>query len=108
MYLKVGKRKIEVIELITFWERIKGLKFCFLKLDYVIKFPKKKLVSTIFLCQKIDIIMTGYNDEILYLYRNVKPEKYFLPKFQAKDTYFLPLGVANKFKVGDTLIFSKK
>lgn len=108
MYLKIGKKKIEVIELTKFWERVKGLKFYLEKLDYGIKFPKKKLVSTIFLCQRIDIIMTGVNDKVLYLYSNVKPEKYFLPKFKVKDTYFLPLGTAKEFKVGDTLIFSKK
>ncbi len=108
MYLKIGKKKIEVVELKGFWERFKGLKFCFEKLDYGIKFPKKKLVSTVFLCQRIDIIMTGKDDRILYLYSNVKSEKYFLPKFKVKDTYFFPLGTAKEFKKGDQLILSKK
>ncbi len=108
MYLKIGKEKMEVVELTKFWERFKGLKFCLEKLDYGIKFPKKKLVSTIFLCQRIDIIMTGKEDQILYLYSNVKTEKYFLPKFKVKDIYFFPLGTAKEFKKGDKLVLSKK
>lgn len=109
VYLKLkNNRKIEVIEFTGFWERLRGLKFSFDELDYVIKFPKKKLVSTIFHCQKIDIVMTGNDNKILYLYSNVKSEKYFLPKFKVRDMYFLPLGTAKEFKVGDALIFTKK
>lgn len=108
MYLKVKNKKIDIIELTTFWERFKGLKFNLNKLDHGIKFPRKKLVSTIFICQNIDIIMTDKNDKILYLYNNVKPEKYFLPKFKVKDTFFFPLGTAKEYKIGDELNIVKK
>lgn len=108
MYLNVNKKKLEVIELISFWERFKELKFDLKKLDYVAKFPNRKIVTTVFLCQRVDIIMTNKDDVILYLYTNVKSEKYFLPKFNVRDVYFLPANSTKEFKVGDKLIFSKK
>ena len=52
--------------------------------------------------------MTNKDDVILYLYTNVKSEKYFLPKFNVRDVYFLPANSTKEFKVGDKLIFSKK
>lgn len=109
MYLRINNKKtFEVVELVNFWERFKALKFDLEKLDYVIKFPNRKIVTTVFLCQKIDIIMTDEEDKILYLYSNVKSEKYFLPKFKVKNVYFLPLDCAREFEVGDRLVFRKK
>lgn len=104
MYLKINSKcKYEIVELRGFLERFKGLKFYLDKLDFVVKFPNRKIVTTVFLCQKIDIIMTGKDDVILYLYKNVKSEKYFLPKFRVKDVYFLPLNSVDNFKIGDKL-----
>ncbi len=109
MYLKISnKKKIDIIILKSFWEKLKGLKFNFDKLNYGIKFPNKKLISTVFLCQRVDIIMTDKNNKILYLYSNVKSEKYFLPKFKVKDIYLFPLETAKEFKVGDILPIEKK
>ena len=52
MYLQVKRKKIKLIELTKFWDRFKGLKFVFEPLNYAIRFPKKKFVTTNFLCQK--------------------------------------------------------
>lgn len=109
MYLKVNsKSKYDVVELTGFWEKFRGLKFYLDRFDYVIKFKNKKFISTAFLCQKIDIIMTDKDDKVLYLYKNVKSERYFLPKLKAKDTYFLPVGTAENYKIGDKLVFKEK
>lgn len=108
MYLKVKNKKYEVIELTKFWERFKELKFKLEKLDYVAKFPNRKIVTTVFLCQNVDIIMTDKEEKILRLYTNVKSEKYFWPRFKVKNVYFLPLNCAKEFKIGEKLEFSKK
>lgn len=108
MYLKINnKDKLEIVELKSFWSRLKGIRFSFEKLDYCIKFPNKKLLNTAFNCQRIDIVMTGKNDKILYIYQDVKPEKYFLPKFKVEDMYFLPAGAAKALKVGESLPIKK-
>ena len=91
MYLQVKRKKIKLIELTKFWDRFKGLKFVFEPLNYAIIFPKKKFVTTNFLCQKIDIVLTDKEDNILYMYENMKTEKYIFPKRKVYNVYFLPL-----------------
>lgn len=91
MYLQVKRKKIKLIELTKFWDRFKGLKFVFEPLNYAIRFPKKKFVTTNFLCQKIDIVLTDKEDNILYMYENMKTEKYIFPKHKVYNVYFLPL-----------------
>ena len=91
MYLQVKRKKIKLIELTKFWDRFKGLKFVFEPLNYAIRFPKKKFVTTNFLCQKIDIVLTDKEDNILYMYENMKTEKYIFPKRKVYNVYFLPL-----------------
>ena len=91
MYLQVKRKKIKLIDLTKFWDRFKGLKFVFEPLNYAIRFPKKKFVTTNFLCQKIDIVLTDKEDNILYMYENMKTEKYIFPKRKVYNVYFLPL-----------------
>ncbi len=103
MYLKIKKKKIKIYELTNFWDRLKGLKFVLEPIDYGLKFPKKKFTTTIFLCQKIDIILTTKDEKIVYLYENMSPEKYIFPKKEVYNTYFLPQKTACNFKIGDKL-----
>lgn len=104
MYLKVKNKKIEIKELTTFWERFKGLKFIFEPIDYGIKFPHKRFSTTNFLCQKIDVILTDREDNILYIYENLGTEQYIFPMRKVYNTYFLPIGTAKNFKVGDKFL----
>ena len=108
MYLVVKNKMIEIIELKSFWERCKGLKFVLEPINYGVKFPKKRRSNTDFLVQKIDVILTDKNEKIIYLEENVASERKIRYKKGVYNTYFLPLGVAGKFKVGDTLEFITK
>ena len=99
MYLQVKRKKIKIIELTKFWDRFKGLKFVLEPLDYGIKFPKKKFVTTNFLCQRIDIVLTDKEDNILYMYQNIKSEKYILPKRKVYNAYFLPKNTVKDLKL---------
>lgn len=103
MYLKVKNKKIKIKELTTFWERFKGLKFILEPIDYGIKFPHKKFSTTNFLCQKIDVILTDKEEKILYIYEKLRTEQYIFPMRKVYNTYFLPLGTAANFKIGDKL-----
>lgn len=103
MYLQVKRKKIKLIELTKFWDRFKGLKFVLKPIDYGIKFPKKKFVTTNFLCQKIDIVLTDKEDNILYMYENMKTEKYIFPKRKVYNVYFLPLNTVKNLEINSKL-----
>lgn len=103
MYLKIKKKKYEVVELNKFWERFKGLKFVLDPINFIVRFPKKRFITTNFLCQRIDIVLTDKDDNILYIYENFASEKYILPKFKVYNVYFFPLNTACNFKVGEQL-----
>lgn len=103
MYLKIKKKKIKITELVGFWNRFKGLKFVLDPIDYGVKFQKKKFVTTNFLCQKIDIVLTDKENNILYMYENFKTEKYILPKRKVYNVYFLPLNTVKDLKLNTKL-----
>lgn len=103
MYLQVKNKKIKIIELTGFWNRFKGLKFVLEPIDYGIKFSKKKFVTTNFLCQKIDIVLTDKEDNILYMYKKMNTEKYIFPKRKVYNVYFLPLNTVKKLKLNTKL-----
>lgn len=107
MHLIIENKKLDIVQLDGFWEKFKGLKFYLEKLDCAVKFTNKKFVSTAFLCQRIDIIAVDKDNYVVAIYKNVKSEKYFFTKFKTKDIYYLPLGLANNYSVGDQLIFKK-
>lgn len=108
MYLKIKNKKYKIIELTKFWERFKGLKFQLNEIDYIVKFPHKRFVSTDFICQKIDIILTDKEEKILHIYKDYPSEKYILPKKKVYNVYFLPVGLSDNFEVNDTLKIIKK
>ncbi|MBR2245955.1 MAG: hypothetical protein IJ880_02820 [Bacilli bacterium] len=103
MYIKINRKKYKIVELTKFWDRFKGLKFNLEKLDHIIKFPHKKFVSTDFICQKIDIILTDKDEKILYIYDEFETEKYIFPKRKVYNVYFFPVGLTKHFEIGDTL-----
>jgi len=107
MYLKIKNQKIEIIECIKFSERFKSLKFVLEKIDYGLKFPNKKRISTTFFCQRVDLCFTDKDSNIIALYENVKSEKKFR-KRKAKDCYILPLNTAKELKINDKLILKEK
>ena len=103
MYLQVKRKKIKIIELTKFWERFKGFKFYLEPITYGLKFPKKRFITTNFLCQRIDIVQTDKEDNILYMFENVKSEKYIFPKKKVYNTYFLPLNTIKNLKLNTKL-----
>ena len=47
--------------------------------------------------------MTNKENKVLYIYRNVKSEKYFLPKFSVYNIFLLPPNTTKKINKGDIL-----
>ncbi len=107
MYLKLHGKKIDIIKLTKFKERFKGLKFVLEPIDYGVCFPNKKFITTNFLCQRVDIVITDKDDIVIDMMENVKSEKYFI-RIKAKYTYFLPLGSCKYLDIGDKLNIREK
>ncbi|MCI8460536.1 MAG: hypothetical protein HFE81_03995 [Bacilli bacterium] len=107
MYLKVNNKKIEIKEYKRFIDRFKSLKFVLNEIDYGIKIPNKKKASTYFFCQRVDICFTDKEDNILYLYQNIKSEKRII-KLKAKNVYYLPLNTCKDLKVGTKINLKNK
>ena len=65
------------------------------KINYGLCFPKCNSIHTFFMFKSIDVSMTDKYYNILYTYKNLKPNKIILPK---KDVYYTFECPANKFK----------
>ena len=92
-------KKMEIKEAKTFFQKLKGLMFKN-KINYILKF-KTNEIHTFFMKCNIDIILTDKNNKILYIYRNLKPNKIILPKKNVKYTYETPINYYDKIKIGD-------
>ena len=102
MYLKIKGTKINIDECSNFKNRFKSFKFYLEKIEHGLYFPKKKVANTYFFCQRVDICFTDNTGKIIYLYRNMRSEKLIF-KFKAKNVFYLPLGCADKLKIGNVL-----
>ena len=58
MKLQLNKKKLNITEVTSFWNRFKTLKFDLKPLKEVILFSNKKYLSTYLFCQKVDVVMT--------------------------------------------------
>ena len=88
----------------TFLKKLKGLMFK-KNFDYILKFETNG-IHTFFMKVNIDVILTDKNNKILYIYRNLKPNKLILPKIKVKYTYEMPVNYIKNIKIGD--IFNLK
>ena len=107
MYIKVKNKKLEIYDCVTFIDRFKSLKFILEPIDYGIRLPKKKKISTYFFCQRVDICVTNKNDEIIGIFENVKSEKKKI-MFKAYNIYYLPLGTCKYLEKEKYLIPKEK
>ena len=60
--------------------------------DYCMRFGKCNSIHTFFMSTNIDVIMTDRDDNVLFVFKNVKPWKVILPKKGVCNTYELPSG----------------
>ena len=94
MKVSDGKKMIDLKIYKNFWNRFKG--FMFKKnIDFCICFPHCNSIHTFFMFNKIDVIMTDKDYNILYIYKNLKPFKVILPKKNIYYTFELPTSTLN-------------
>ena len=92
-------KNMKIKEANTFFKKLKGLMFQ-TKFDYILKL-KANGIHTFFMKCNIDVILTDKNNKILYVYKNLKPNKIILPKKNVKYTYEIPTGCFDDIKIGD-------
>ena len=85
----------------TFYKKLKGLMFI-KNFNYILKF-KTNGIHTFFMKTNIDVILTDKKGKILYIYKNLKPNKIILPKRKVKYTYEMPVNYIKNIKIGDYL-----
>lgn len=107
MNIKINNVKYEVVEFSSRWDKFKSLKFMLEPLDKIIMMKKKSL-STYFFCQRVDVIMTDNENNILYIYNFFKSEKFIFWKRKVSYVYLLPNGLGSNFKVGDKFEVKKR
>lgn len=85
----------------NFFNRLIG--FMFKKnINYSLCFPKCNSIHTFFMLKPIDVIMTNKDFKILYVFKNIKPNKIILPKKNVYYTFELPINTFN-FKINEKI-----
>ncbi|MDD3048457.1 MAG: DUF192 domain-containing protein [Bacilli bacterium] len=94
--MKLNINKIKIIECNSFYSRLKGFMFRKKIITEGLLFKNCNSIHTFFMLQKIDVIMTDKDNNILYKYEDLKPWKIILPKKNVKNIYELPVGSIKK------------
>ena len=87
MKVIVSKKEINLKEAKTFFKKLKGLMFQ-KEITYCLRL-KTNNIHTFFMKEPIDIIMTDKNNNILYIFKNVKKNKIII-KPKVYYTYEFP------------------
>jgi len=98
MQIIVNNKKIPLYEANTFYKKLMG--FMFKKnINYALLFRNCNGIHTFFMKEEIDVILTDKNNNILYLYPNLKKWKIILPKKNVYNTYELPKNTIKNLKI---------
>ena len=107
MYIDDNNKNFNIKYCNNFFNRLIGMSFKKTS-ELIYCFPKCNSIHTFFMFFNIDVIMTDKNNNILYTYKNLKPNKIVLPKknvyytyeFKSDDNIFKSF-IINKNKMND-------
>ena len=94
MHVLIGRKKYDLVNCVSFYSRFRGLMFTN-QFDYCMKFEKCNSIHTFFMCTSIDVVMTDKDDNVLFVFKDVKPWRVILPKKGVYNVYELPGGSIN-------------
>lgn len=101
MIIKKDKQNLNIKVCNNFFNRFIG--FMLKKnINYGLCFPKCNSIHTFFMFDSIDVIMTDKEYNILYIYKNFKPNKIILPKKNVYYTFELPKNIF-KFEINEKI-----
>ena len=101
------KVKVPIKTITKFWPKFKSLKFHLTPLDFGICYPRRKLITTYFLCQQVDIVFADKDNIVLKILPAVHTERLLFRKRKTYYTYYLPVGAASFLMVGEKLILKE-
>ncbi|MDD3241510.1 MAG: DUF192 domain-containing protein [Bacilli bacterium] len=108
MIVVIGNNKIEVREMKTFFQKLKGFMFHLNPIEYGIRLNRCNSIHTYFMYHRIDIIMTDKYNRIIKIYKNFPSERIILPKKDVYYVYELPVTEdINILKEGEILQIEK-
>ena len=108
MIVVLGDRKIEVREMKTFFDKLKGFMFHYEPIEYGIRLNKCNSIHTYFMFHNIDVVMTDKYNRIIKIYKNFSSEKIIFPKKNVYFVYELPVTrEINDLKIDDILEIEK-
>ena len=102
-YIKNGNKKIKFKTVTKFKDRIKGFRFYLYPIKEGLCYPKKKMINTYFVCQKLDIVVTDKENNILAIYPSIRTENFIRPRLKAYYIYLLPEGSSKGLENYDKL-----
>jgi len=102
MKLLIDNKLIPLYKANSFYKKLMG--FMFKKsINYALLFENCNGIHTFFMKEEIDVILTDKDNNILYLYPNLKKWKILLPKKNVYNTYELPKGTINNLKINSKI-----
>lgn len=91
---------MKIVKADSFFKRLIGLMFK-KSFDYILEFDRCNSIHTFFMRTNIDVYMTDKNKKILFIYKDLKPNKIILPKKGVHIIYESPVNSLN-YKINDT------
>ena len=88
MKIQINDKSIPLRDANTLCKKIIGLMFK-KKINYCLRI-KCNGIHTFFMLSKIDVILADKNNNIIYIYKNLKPNRIILPKKNVYYTYEFP------------------
>ena len=97
MYIVVDNKKIPLKKADSFIKKTIGLMFQ-KNINYALRL-KCNGIHTFFMFENIDVILTDKYNNVLHIYKNLKPNKVILPNTNVYYTYELPKNTIKSDKV---------
>lgn len=64
--------------------------------DYCMRFERCNSIHTFFMYTPIDVVMTDKDNNVLFVFKNLKPNRIVLPKKGVYSVYEFPCGSIEK------------
>ena len=105
MFITINNKKLPIKKCTHFKDLLLGLMFKKeIKEGYI--FPHCNSIHTFFMRSNIDVIMTDKNNQILYIYSNLKPWKIIWPKRKVYNTIELPPNYTKNLSINEKIKIS--
>lgn len=106
MYLRINKKKLPIVLANNFQKRLQGLMGVF-PITYGMLFLHCDAIHTFFMKDAIDIVGLNQNNQIIYLYQNLSPNRILRISHGKEKIHILelPKNTSKTFTLGETLFF---